>query len=127
MLQDTSAQVVYGGSKDFEGTVDPARRKRGLELTILELDKEHWDDDTLMKGCVSLSHAEAPSLFICFFSIRELFGPFLPILPVDDVDEAIRFVNSKCVMPALSNFSAYSLDNKESGFGPICVYPQRRN
>ncbi|XP_006455963.1 hypothetical protein AGABI2DRAFT_195248 [Agaricus bisporus var. bisporus H97] len=75
MLQDTSAQVIYGGSKDFEGTVDPAKRKRGLELTILELDKEHWDDDTLMKG--------------------ELFGPFLPILPVDDVDEAIRFVNSK--------------------------------
>ena len=69
MLQDTSAQVIYGGSKDFEGTVDPAKRKRGLELTILELDKEHWDDDTLMKGCVSLSHAEAPALFICFFPL----------------------------------------------------------
>ena len=27
----------------------------------------------------------------------EIFGPFLPIIAVDDVDEAIRILNSKCV------------------------------
>jgi acyl-CoA reductase-like NAD-dependent aldehyde dehydrogenase len=26
---------------------------------------------------------------------RELFGPLLPILPVDDVDEAVRFVKAR--------------------------------
>ena len=25
----------------------------------------------------------------------EIFGPILPILPVDDIDEAIRFVNGR--------------------------------
>jgi len=26
---------------------------------------------------------------------REIFGPFLPILPVVDLDEAIQFINSR--------------------------------
>lgn len=74
-LQHTNAQIVYGGGKDPDGAIDPARRKRGLEFTAFVLDKQHWEDDVLLS--------------------EELFGPFLPILPVEDVDEAIRFINSK--------------------------------
>ncbi len=29
---------------------------------------------------------------------REIFGPILPILAVDDIDEAIRVINSKWVI-----------------------------
>jgi acyl-CoA reductase-like NAD-dependent aldehyde dehydrogenase len=28
-------------------------------------------------------------------SLREIFGPILPIVPVDDVDEAIEFINAR--------------------------------
>lgn len=28
-------------------------------------------------------------------SLRELFGPILPIVPVNDVDEAIEFINAR--------------------------------
>ena len=30
---------------------------------------------------------------------RELFGPILPIIAVDDVDEAIEFINARYVYP----------------------------
>lgn len=33
---------------------------------------------------------------------EELFGPVLPIVPVKDVDEAIEFINDRCVL--LSRF-----------------------
>jgi aldehyde dehydrogenase (NAD+) len=36
----------------------------------------------------------------------EIFGPILPVLPVDDVDEAIRFVNARDKPLALYVFSA---------------------
>ncbi|KAF9446190.1 aldehyde dehydrogenase [Macrolepiota fuliginosa MF-IS2] len=75
ILRNTNAKVVYGGGEDLEGTVDPAGRKRGLEMTIFVLDREHWEDDALMN--------------------EELFGPFLPVLAVEDVDEAIRFISAR--------------------------------
>jgi len=75
ILERTKAKIVYGGGKDLEGTIDPAGRKRGLEMTIFVLDKEHSADDALMN--------------------EEIFGPFLPILPVEDVDEAINFVRAR--------------------------------
>ena len=28
-------------------------------------------------------------------SAREIFGPLLPVIPYDDMEQAIRFVNSK--------------------------------
>lgn len=27
----------------------------------------------------------------------EIFGPFLPIVPVEDIDEAIEYINDQCV------------------------------
>ena len=30
--------------------------------------------------------------------IREIFGPYLPIIAVDDIDEAIQVLNSKYVL-----------------------------
>ena len=32
---------------------------------------------------------------------EELFGPVLPIVPVKDVDEAIEFINDRCVLPSI--------------------------
>ncbi len=32
------------------------------------------------------------------YTTREIFGPFLPIIPVDDIDEAIQVLNSKYVL-----------------------------
>jgi acyl-CoA reductase-like NAD-dependent aldehyde dehydrogenase len=31
--------------------------------------------------------------------LREIFGPVLPIMPVEDVDEAIAYVNAQFVAP----------------------------
>ena len=31
--------------------------------------------------------------------IREIFGPVLPIIAVEDVDEAIEFINARYVCP----------------------------
>lgn len=87
--------MVYGGGKDFEGTIDPGHRKRGFELTVLELDKEHWDDDSLMNECVFPLSIFQTTIHLTSHG-RELFGPFLPVLPVEDVDEAIQFVSSRC-------------------------------
>jgi len=39
---------VYGGGNDFEGTIDPQGRPRGMEMTFLTLDKEYWEDDALL-------------------------------------------------------------------------------
>ncbi|KAJ3570930.1 hypothetical protein NP233_g4088 [Leucocoprinus birnbaumii] len=75
ILERTRGKVVYGGGKDLDGTIDPSGRPRGIELTALVLEKQYWDDDALLG--------------------EELFGPVLPILPVEDVDEAIRFVNER--------------------------------
>lgn len=52
ILQHTRAKVVYGGGGDLEGKIDPAGRPRGLELTILVLDREDWDGDALMNEWV---------------------------------------------------------------------------
>lgn len=75
ILERTRGKVVYGGGKDLDGSIDLAGRPRGLEMTILVLEKEYWDDDALLG--------------------EELFGPLLPILPVEDVNEAIQFVKSR--------------------------------
>ena len=45
---------------------------------------------------------EITILITCLVSLSdmcrsEIFGPFLPILAVGDVDEAMRVLNSKCV------------------------------
>jgi len=34
-------------------------------------------------------------------ALREIFGPILPIIPVDDVKEAIKFVNSWYVLDVI--------------------------
>ncbi len=46
---------MYGGGKDLEGNVDPAGRKRGLEMTFFVLDREHWADDALLSEYVVFS------------------------------------------------------------------------
>lgn len=55
ILKRTKANIVYGGGKDLEGIIDPAGRKRGLEVTIFVLDKEHSADDALMNEYVKIS------------------------------------------------------------------------
>lgn len=48
LLEHTNSKVVYGGGNDFEGTIDPQGRPRGMEMTFLTLDKEYWEDDALL-------------------------------------------------------------------------------
>ncbi|KXN90231.1 Aldehyde dehydrogenase, dimeric NADP-preferring [Leucoagaricus sp. SymC.cos] len=91
ILQSTRAKVISGGGRDFEGKIDPAGRPRGLELTIFLLEREHWDDDALMSEWVNARISAGPALT----RSRELFGPFLPILPVEDINEAIGFVSAR--------------------------------
>jgi len=40
-------------------------------------------------------------------SIRELFGPLLPILPVVDLDEAIQFINGRSAQILINNLLLY--------------------
>lgn len=127
ILERTKASVVYGGGKDLEGTIDPAGRKRGLETTIFVLDKEHSTDDALMNEYVSFSLWGSKTNVKPFIWGRELFGPFLPIVPVEDVDEAINFVRARSVPSFSKDLTTPELINPQpslqrSSIGFICFH-----
>lgn len=47
---------------------------------------------------------------------QEIFGPILPIVPVEDVDEAIRIVNSKDAPLALYIFTDDKITREKSKY-----------
>lgn len=86
LLDRTKGTVVLGGESD-EAT-------KFIAPTVV---KNVGGDDSLMSEyvCVlllssSLAHHAPFSSFD-----REIFGPVLPIIPVDNVDEAIAFINAR--------------------------------
>jgi hypothetical protein len=125
ILQNTHAQVVFGGGKDFEGTIDPSKRKYGLELTIFELDKEHWDNDALMNECVALSDVEAPHSFRTSFieSCSVLFCPFY-----QSTTSTKPFALSTAGELFLLQSIYQHIDwIKGPSIGPVFIHPERRN
>ena len=47
--------------------------------------------------CVVSEWADVFGAVVRCGGVREIFGPILPIIAVDDIDEAIGVINSKCV------------------------------
>lgn len=83
-------------------------------MTFFVLDKEHSADDALMNEYANfffnkrtITHAKP------FIRDRELFGPFLPILPVEGVDEAINFVRARFVSSFGNDFMTFELINSQ--------------
>lgn len=68
--------------------------------------KERYVAPTLVKdvkGDDSLLSEYVPQSVLQYFSHskkklnREIFGPILPIVPVENIDEAIRFINERFI------------------------------
>lgn len=82
LLNRSKGEVVFGGHT--EGSTK-------IEVTVL---KDVRADDSFMEGLVPLytsdSIADSEAL-----GNREIFGPFLPIVPVDNIEDAIEFVRNR--------------------------------
>jgi hypothetical protein len=102
-----------------------------MELSILLLEnKEHWDGDSLMNECVFVRFALSA---VCELKNgdRELFGPILPILPVDDLNEAIQFVSGRCVTfsssPLFKSYSVTSIRDHPLVLYAFCASEEAKN
>jgi len=84
LMTKSSGNVVVGGSTDDE--------KRRITPTVYRDVKE---GDSLLEGYVypSISIRSIHQLI----SISEIFGPLLPIVPVDDIRQAIEYINTQWV------------------------------
>ncbi|PWN29185.1 aldehyde dehydrogenase [Jaminaea rosea] len=90
MLEGTNGKIVLGGPPE-----DNKSQSRAFPLVVVSDVKP---DDSIMTG--------------------EIFGPVLPIVAVQNVDEAIQFINSRDQPLALYSFSANSdklIENCRSG------------
>ncbi|KAJ6471938.1 aldehyde dehydrogenase [Mycena sanguinolenta] len=78
LLNRTKGEVVMGGkSQDLK-----------IEITVV---KNVSADDSLMEGYATLHF----SLNRPLIAYREIFGPILPIVPVDSIQDAINFVRER--------------------------------
>ncbi|KAJ3488890.1 hypothetical protein NLI96_g2510 [Meripilus lineatus] len=108
LIKQSKGTVVIGGETDVE--------KKFVAVTIL---KDVKFDDVLMSEYDSFPESHVFRLLIANSS--ELFAPILPIVPVQDVDEAIAYVNDHDHPLALYVFSqddkykAKVFDNTQSG------------
>ncbi|KAG6918470.1 hypothetical protein DXG01_014097 [Tephrocybe rancida] len=77
LLERTKGQIVFGGRTN---------EKKGFEPTVV---KNVTGTDSLME------EYERSFAFFDFLTCdREIFGPILPLVPVDSVEDAIEFINS---------------------------------
>lgn len=81
LLDRTQGEIVLGGGVDD---------KNGIEPTVV---KDVKEGDSLLEE-FSIVHVIILA-FIDLLSLREIFGPLLPVLPVDSLSDAIDFVNSR--------------------------------
>jgi aldehyde dehydrogenase (NAD+)/aldehyde dehydrogenase (NAD(P)+) len=88
LVQNTKGTIVVGGEAD-EAT-------KFIAPTIV---KDVKPDDSLMSEYAFLS--VFPAAVLNHF--REIFGPVLPIVPVEDLDSGLAYVNSQYVSPARSS------------------------
>lgn len=86
LLARTKGEIVLQGRIDVE--------RRRFEPTIV---KDVVDGDSLLEEsvlpCVERYDPDQDGIY------RELFGPILPIVPVDSLKQAIDFVNARQVSP----------------------------
>lgn len=80
LLERTNGKVVMGGEID---------ERKGFEPTVVQDVREQ---DSLLEEYVFLSIVKLTTEFPLF---REIFGPILPLVHVDNVAAAIDFINSR--------------------------------
>lgn len=85
VLAQTKGEVVLGGKTDD---------KRGFELTVVK--NVEGDDPLLEEHVHPLIVKDDVSLISTL--VREIFGPILPLVPVDSVGDAVAFINSRFVL-----------------------------
>lgn len=60
--------------------------------------------------------------------IREIFGPLLPIVPVENVDEAIKFVNERYFLYILFHCTSLLITLVQRPPScSLCLHPGRTN
>ncbi|KAI9344530.1 fatty aldehyde dehydrogenase [Zopfochytrium polystomum] len=138
----TALEKVY--AKNFPGA-DPKKNESYSRIININ----HWRRlTTIMQRQEALPHsrtlfggtklADADELFIAptaYVGVKkadpvmedELFGPLLPLIEVDDEDEAIRFINSRdrplaLYVSANSNVARKVLQNTNSGVATVNDY-----
>jgi aldehyde dehydrogenase (NAD+) len=82
LLDGTNGSVVFGGETD-----------EATKFIAPTLVRDVKPDDSLMSEFVissTLLNLQANDILS-----REIFGPLLPIVPVEDLDEAIAFINAR--------------------------------
>jgi aldehyde dehydrogenase (NAD+) len=99
VLRGTKGRVEFGGKYEEGGL----KRKWGMEPTVVVDVKE---DDALLEEYELLPISDTSWNFDVFFVFREIFGPILPLVAVEDVDEAIKFLNGR--YDYVSAFSIYT-------------------
>jgi acyl-CoA reductase-like NAD-dependent aldehyde dehydrogenase len=82
-LDNTKGTIVCGGETDTATNF--------IAPTIV---KDVKGDDSLMSESVTFSTCDTHTTDSKFV-VREIFGPILAVVPVDDVDEAIKFINAR--------------------------------
>jgi aldehyde dehydrogenase (NAD+) len=87
VLGRTMGKVEFGGKYEEGGL----KRKWGMEPTVVVDVKEN---DALLEEYEFLPILRRLEFDISFV-FREIFGPILPIVAVEDVDEAIEFLNER--------------------------------
>ncbi len=83
LLDNTKGTIVFGGETDVE--------ERYIAPTLV---KDVRGDDSLMSQYV-LSRQPRPLHAHVIHLCREVFGPILSLVPVKDIDEAIKFINAR--------------------------------
>lgn len=89
LLKNTNGTIVIGGDTD-EGT-------KYIGPTVV---KDVKPEDCLMSECVA-RRRYFNFLMYRRYSVmvdREIFGPILPIMPVNSIDEGLAYVNAQCVV-----------------------------
>ncbi|MFN3943814.1 MAG: coniferyl aldehyde dehydrogenase [Allosphingosinicella sp.] len=109
MAQVRASYPTLGGNDDYSGVISPRHRER-LERAVAEAKEAgarvlvHEDEAGKAEGKVG------PTLVLgapenVLFLTEEIFGPVLPIVPYDGLDQAIDFVNRRDRPLALYCFS----------------------
>lgn len=91
------------GERNFKRMVDAIEECRASGCTILS-------HESVLPG---KGHRIAPTIVVdppadCLFMREEIFGPVLPLVPYDDIDAAIAFINERPRPLALYIFSKQS-------------------
>ncbi len=87
MLEESTGVLVCGGADEAE------EDEKYIPPTIL---RDVGGSDSTMKEYVYHSSSKTTFLKqVHLATTREIFGPILPIVPVDSVDDAIAFINER--------------------------------